>query len=58
MSCRRITAYYSVDSNVYHVCQNCTLGDNIEADKRESGKPGSRKMCQRCKDIIAGRVSR
>lgn len=58
MSCTRVTPYYSVDSDVYHVCRNCTIGDNIESDKRESGSPGSRRMCKRCKDIIAGRVER
>ncbi len=58
MPCTKITPYFSVDSDVYHICQNCSLGDNIEADKRESGNPGKRRKCQRCKDIIAGRLSR
>ena len=58
MGCNRVTAYYSKDSDIYHVCKNCTLGDNIEADKRDSGSPGKRRMCQRCKDILEGRVAR
>ncbi len=58
MPCREVTAYYSKDSDVYHVCKNCTLGDNIESDKLETGKPGKRHLCQRCKDIRAGKLSR
>ena len=58
MSCQQVTPYYSTDSPVYHVCKNCTLGDNIERDKLESGKLGNRRLCDRCKDIRAGRVSR
>ncbi len=58
MSCRQVLPYYSVDSEVYHKCSNCTLGDNIGADKWKSGNPGKRHLCQRCKDIIAGRVTR
>lgn len=58
MACERTSSYYSVDSDVYHVCRNCTLGDNIESDKRRTGDPGKRRKCQRCKDIMAGRVER
>lgn len=58
MTCRQATPYYSKDSDVYHKCSNCTLGDNIESDKLQRGNPGKRHLCQRCKDIIAGRVER
>jgi hypothetical protein len=58
MACQKVSPYYSKDSDIYHICYNCTLGDNIESDKRQSGNPGKRKLCQRCKDIRAGRVER
>jgi hypothetical protein len=58
MSCQQVSPYYSTTSATYHICKNCTLGDNIEADKLESGSPGKRHLCQRCKDIRAGKVSR
>jgi len=58
MSCHEVLPYYSKDSDVYHKCKNCTIGDNIEPDKLERGNPGRRHLCQRCKDIIAGRVTR
>jgi hypothetical protein len=58
MSCQQVSPYYSEDSDVYHDCKNCTLGDNIESDKLERGNPGRRRLCQRCKDIKAGRVTR
>lgn len=59
MSCTRVTPYWSVDSDVYHVCSNCSVGNNIERDKRRSGHSyGRRRQCHRCKEIISGRVSR
>jgi len=58
MSCQQVMPYFSVDSDVYHTCKNCTLGDNIEKDKLKRGNPGRRHLCQRCKDIQAGRVTR
>jgi hypothetical protein len=57
MPCRQATPYYSKDSDIYHKCANCTVGDNIETDKLERGNPGRRRLCHRCKDIIAGKVS-
>jgi hypothetical protein len=51
MACQKTEPYYSVDSDVYHVCRNCTLGDNIESDKRESGNPGKRRRCQSAKTL-------
>jgi hypothetical protein len=58
MSCNQVTEYYSKDSDVYHICKNCSLGDNIEPDKLQKGAPGRRHLCQRCKDIRAGKVTR
>lgn len=58
MSCKQVMTYFSVDSDVYHKCGNCTIGDNIEPDKLKRGNPGTRRLCQRCKDIAAGKMSR
>ncbi len=41
MTCQAAQPYYSKTSDVYHDCKNCTLGDNIEPDKLERGKPGN-----------------
>jgi len=58
MPCQQVNPYYSVDSGVYHICRNCTIGDNIESDKLQRGNPGNRRLCHRCKDIRAGKISR
>ena len=58
MACKEVKPYYSRDSDVYHICKNCTIGDNIEPDKLERGSPGNRSLCKRCKDIRAGKISR
>ncbi len=59
MACRETTPYWSLDSSIYHVCRNCTLGDNIQPDKRKSGSNTiGRHLCNRCKDIRAGKVTR
>jgi superfamily II helicase len=59
MACTKVTPYWSTDSDVYHVCSECSVGNNIESDKRRSGYDyGNRTKCDRCKDIEAGKVSR
>lgn len=58
MACQRVQPYYSVDAPDYHVCSNCTVGNNIEHDKLRVGNPGGRRLCQRCQQIIAGIISR
>jgi len=59
MSCEETTPYWSEDSSVYHVCRNCSVGDNIQPDKKKTGyNYGNRTLCDRCKDIRAGKVSR
>ena len=35
---------------VYHVCTNCTEGNNIERENRVPGTGGG-KMCERCKEL-------
>lgn len=58
MTCKPTMPYYSKDSDVYHTCKNCVLGHNIESDKLEKGKPGKRRLCKHCKEILAGEVNR
>jgi hypothetical protein len=58
MACQTRAPYWSVDSTVYHICGNCTTGDNIQPDKRKSGNPGKRTLCDRCKKIRAGKLTR
>ncbi len=35
---------------IYHVCTNCTEGNNIEKENKKSGTGGGR-MCSRCKEL-------
>lgn len=59
MPCEETTAYWSKTQDIYHVCKNCTVGDNIESDKRESSVNwGNRTLCDRCKKIRAGELPR
>src|ERR1043165_55854 len=59
-NCEEVTPYWStrVGETRYHVCKNCTVGDNIESDYRKSGPnpPSHLSLCDRCKDIRAGKV--
>ena len=32
MSCHEVLPYYSKDSDVYHKCKNCTIGDNARIE--------------------------
>jgi hypothetical protein len=44
-------AYYSKAyprPKIYHVCQNCNVGNNIEAKYLVAGKPPGAKLCQNC----------
>ena len=50
-------AYHSKTSNVYHIYQRCTVGNNIEKDNLKSGTGGKR-LCNTCKEIKAGKRSR
>lgn len=35
---------------VYHVCSNCTEGNNIEPENKTPGTGGG-KLCDRCKEL-------
>ncbi|MCU0288156.1 MAG: hypothetical protein MUF15_17395 [Acidobacteria bacterium] len=37
--------YHSLDIDVYHIFSDCTLGNNIEIDKRMAGEGGMR-LCK------------
>jgi len=54
---RSCNPYHSVDSDVYHIYSDCTVGNNIERDKKKSGT-GNNRLCSVCKDIRAGKRQR
>ncbi|MBP9864211.1 hypothetical protein KBC54_02055 [Patescibacteria group bacterium] len=53
----RCLAYHSIDSDVYHWFRDCSVGDNIERDKKRSGT-GNLRKCDRCQRIERGEVTR
>lgn len=45
-------AYYSrLRPTVYHVCKNCTVGNNIEAQNLREGKPEGARLCESCAEL-------
>ncbi len=54
---RSCNPYHSKDSDVYHIFSDCTVGNNIERDKRKQGMGGN-KLCAVCRDIRAGKRKR
>jgi hypothetical protein len=40
----------SKNPGVYHVCTNCTEGNNIEIENKLSGTGGGA-LCQRCSEL-------
>lgn len=50
-------AYYSQTSDVYHLYQKCTVGNNIEKENLRTGKGGKR-LCNNCKEIKEGKRTR
>ena len=53
----KCSPYHSVDQDVYHIYSDCTVGNNIERDKRREGTDGKR-LCSVCKDIRDGKRTR
>lgn len=46
-----VAAFHSKKNpGVYHVCSNCTEGNNIEKENKAPGT-GSGTLCDRCKDL-------
>lgn len=42
----------SKNPGIYHVCSNCTEGNNIEAKYKTQGKgPGRPRKCKNCKSL-------
>ncbi len=54
---KKCSPYHSVDSDVYHIYSDCTVGDNIERDKRKPGT-GNKRLCPVCRDIQSGKRTR
>ena len=48
----RRSAWHSIKSSVYHVCSNCTEGNNIERENLRSGT-GNGDLCDTCKDLVS-----
>ena len=45
-------AYYSIKVlNIYHVCKNCTVGNDIEKENLKVGQPAGARLCDECKDL-------
>ena len=47
----RKPAWYSIKTNVHHVCSNCTAGNNIEPEDRREGT-GQKPLCVECVILI------
>jgi len=41
LECKIVPPYYSENQDVYHMCGNCTEGNNIEPENRRSGTGGA-----------------
>ncbi len=54
---RKVAPYHSLGGTRHHVYSDCSLGNNIERDKRKRGT-GGKPMCSRCRDIASGKASR
>lgn len=61
-NCTTVNPYWSArqGEDKYHVCKNCTVGNDIEADYYRTGlsAPAGYKLCDRCQKIQAGEISR
>lgn len=53
MHMARTTPYHSINGTVHHVYTQCTVGNNIERDKRRDGT-GNLPLCSVCHDIDRG----
>jgi hypothetical protein len=49
--------YHSVDSKIYHIYSDCSLGNNIEVDKKRDGK-GENRPCKNCEAMKTGHRKR
>lgn len=54
---RSCAPYHSIDGRAYHIYIDCTVGNNIERDKKRRGT-GNLRLCKRCKKIKAGKLPR
>ena len=45
-------AYYSkLQLDIYHVCKNCHVGNNIETENLREGQPAEARLCNTCNDL-------
>lgn len=48
----RVAPFHSSKNpGVYHVCSNCTEGNNIEKEYKTPGEGGGR-LCSNCQELI------
>jgi hypothetical protein len=46
-------AYYSgLQPEIYHLCKNCHVGNNIEARNLREGQPRQAKLCEVCAELM------
>ena len=48
--CGKVKPFHSIKRDVYHVCSECTEGNNIEPENRRSGT-GSKRKCKNCIEL-------
>ncbi len=49
----KVAAFHSSKNpGVYHICSNCTEGNNIETQYKTSGTGGGR-LCQTCTRLLS-----
>ena len=48
----RKAPWHSIKSGVYHVCSNCSTGNNIESENKRPGT-GSKPLCSECRRLIS-----
>jgi hypothetical protein len=47
-------AYYSkLNPEIYHICKNCTVGNNIEKHNLVEGQPPGARLCKNCADMTS-----
>jgi hypothetical protein len=54
---KKCQPYHSMQSDVYHIYSDCSVGNNIPLGKKKQGSEG-RKLCAVCRKIQAGKRKR
>ena len=50
-------AWHSKTSDVYHISQECTEGNNIEAENLRPGR-GGKVLCKKCRELVLANAYR